>query len=59
MKIAFENANNTNNLIRIKHEDYAVMEKSNIVKVIPSNISWSDALYEDENHIAIDSSVWK
>ena len=40
------------NLIRIKHEDmanipedsidYAVMEKSNIVKVIPSNISWSD-----------------
>ena len=51
-KIAFENATNTNNLIRIKHEDmanipedsidYAVMEKSNIVKVIPSNISWSD-----------------
>lgn len=40
------------NLIRIKYEDmasipensidYAVMEKSNIVKVIPSNISWSD-----------------
>ncbi|MGJ0329363.1 mannose-1-phosphate guanylyltransferase/mannose-6-phosphate isomerase [Aliarcobacter cryaerophilus] len=61
-KIAFENANNTNNLIRIKHEDmanipedsidYAVMEKSNIVKVIPSNISWSDvgsfdSLYEE------------
>ena len=69
------------NLIRIKHEDmanipedsidYAVMEKSNIVKVIPSNISWSDvgsfdSLYEElpkdennntinENHIAIDS----
>lgn len=80
-KIAFENATNTNNLIRIKHEDmanipedsidYAVMEKSNIVKVIPSNISWSDvgsfdSLYEElpkdennntinENHIAIDS----
>ena len=80
-KIAFENANNTNNLIRIKHEDmanipedsidYAVMEKSNIVKVIPSNISWSDvgsfdSLYEElpkdennntinDNHIAIDS----
>ena len=80
-KIAFENANNTNNLIRIKHEDmanipedsidYAVMEKSNIVKVIPSNISWSDvgsfdSLYEElpkdennntinENHISIDS----
>lgn len=50
------------NLIRIKHEDmanipedsidYAVMEKSNIVKVIPSNISWSDvgsfdSLYEE------------
>ena len=69
------------NLIRIKHEDmanipedsidYAVMEKSNIVKVIPSNISWSDvgsfdSLYEElpkdknnntinDNHIAIDS----
>ncbi|MCT7516342.1 mannose-1-phosphate guanylyltransferase/mannose-6-phosphate isomerase [Aliarcobacter cryaerophilus] len=80
-KIAFENATNTNNLIRIKHEDmanipedsidYAVMEKSNIVKVIPSNISWSDvgsfdSLYEElpkdennntinENHISIDS----
>jgi mannose-1-phosphate guanylyltransferase len=80
-KMAFENATNTNNLIRIKHEDmanipedsidYAVMEKSNIVKVIPSNISWSDvgsfdSLYEElpkdknnntinENHIAIDS----
>ncbi|MGJ0323153.1 mannose-1-phosphate guanylyltransferase/mannose-6-phosphate isomerase [Aliarcobacter cryaerophilus] len=80
-KIAFENANNTNDLIRIKHEDmanipedsidYAVMEKSNIVKVIPSNISWSDvgsfdSLYEElprdennntinDNHISIDS----
>ena len=69
------------NLIRIKHEDmanipedsidYAVMEKSNIVKVIPSNISWSDvgsfdSLYEElpkdennntinKNHISIDS----
>ncbi|MDD2974719.1 MAG: mannose-1-phosphate guanylyltransferase/mannose-6-phosphate isomerase [Aliarcobacter cryaerophilus] len=69
------------NLIRIKHEDmanipedsidYAVMEKSNIVKVIPSNISWSDvgsfdSLYEElpkdensntinDNHISIDS----
>lgn len=80
-KIAFENANNTNDLIRIKLEDminipedsidYAVMEKSNIVKVIPSNISWSDvgsfdSLYEElpkdensntinDNHISIDS----
>lgn len=69
------------NLIRIKHEnmiaipedsiDYAVMEKSDIVKVIPSNINWSDvgsfdALFEElpkdkngntknENHISIDS----
>ncbi len=40
------------NMIRIKHQDmlqipddsidYAVMEKSNIVKVIPSDIGWSD-----------------
>jgi len=68
-------------LTRIKHEDmlsipedsidYAVMEKSKIVKVVPSDINWSDvgsfdALFEelpkDENnntvndkHIAIDS----
>ena len=51
--------------------DYAVMEKSNIVKVIPSNISWSDvgsfdALFEElpkdknqntknDKHISIDS----
>jgi len=68
-------------LIRIKHEDmlaipedsidYAVMEKSSIVKVIPSNIDWSDvgsfdALYEElpkdengntlnEKHISVDS----
>ena len=68
-------------LRRIKHEDmaaipedsidYAVMEKSNIVKVVPSSIDWSDvgsfdALYDelpkDENnntlndkHISIDS----
>ncbi len=41
-----------NTMIRIKHDDmlnipqdsidYAVMEKSNIVKVIPSDIEWSD-----------------
>jgi mannose-1-phosphate guanylyltransferase len=68
-------------IVRIKHDDmfnipedsidYAVMEKSNIVKVIPSNINWSDvgsfdALYDelpkDENgntinpiYIGIDS----
>ena len=78
---ALKAAKNENNTIRIKHEDmlaipedsidYAVMEKSKKVKVIPSNIKWSDvgsfdALYEelpkDENgntqndkHIAIDS----
>ncbi len=78
-----EALNNTHkdNLIRIKHEDmlkidedsidYAVMEKSSKVKVIPSNIGWSDlgsfdALYDElpkdennntinENHISIDS----
>lgn len=48
---AFNNAS-TDGIIRIKHEDminipedsidYAVMEKSNIVKVIASNIGWSD-----------------
>ena len=69
------------NIIRIKHEDmaaipedsidYAVMEKSKIVKVVPSDIDWSDvgsfdALYEElpqdtngntlnDKHIAIDS----
>jgi len=77
---AFENSSKEE-IIRIKHDDmvtipeesidYAVMEKSNIVKVIPSNINWSDvgsfdALFEelpkDENnntlnnkHVAIDS----
>lgn len=69
------------NCTRIKYEDminipedsidYAVMEKSNKVKVVPSNIDWSDlgsfdSLYEElekdenqntknENHISIDS----
>lgn len=77
---AFNNASK-DEIIRVKHEDmmtipedsidYAVMEKSNIVKVIPSNISWSDlgsfdALFEEllkddngntqnSNHISIDS----
>lgn len=80
-KKAFEYSTNENNLIRIKYEnmvnipeesiDYAVMEKSNIMKVIPSNIKWSDLgsfdsfyteLEKDENgntvnnnHILIDS----
>lgn len=81
---AFSDANATQfdeTLIRIKHEimlaipensiDYAVMEKSDRVKVIPSDIAWSDvgsfdALYDELpkdahgntvniNHIAIDS----
>jgi len=77
---AFENATK-GEMIRIKHEDmanipnnsidYAVMEKSKKVKVVPSNINWSDvgsfdALYDelekDENgntkndkHISINS----
>ena len=75
------NNNSAEDMIRIKHDDmlnipedsidYAVMEKSDIVKVVPSNINWSDvgsfdALYDelpkDENgntqndkHISIDS----
>jgi mannose-1-phosphate guanylyltransferase len=79
--IAFNNANKEN-IIRIKHEDminipedsidYAVMEKSDKVKVIPSDISWSDvgsfdSLYDElpkdennntinDNHICIDST---
>ena len=79
-KNAYENSNK-DEMIRITHEDmnaipedsidYAVMEQSTKVKVIPSDIDWSDlgsfdALYEelpkDENgntktlnHISIDS----
>lgn len=79
-KIAMEHAEK-NGLIRIKHEemlaipedsiDYAVMEKSDRVKVIESNIGWSDvgsfdALYEElpkdangntvcDKHLSIDS----
>lgn len=78
--IAFKNAT-TNGMIRIAHEDmlsipedsidYAVMEKSNRVKVVASDIGWSDvgsfdALYEElpkdasgntvcDKHISIDS----
>jgi len=80
-KIASENKKIHNLTLRIQHShmeaipdesiDYAVMEKSSIVKVIPSDIGWSDvgsfdALYEElpkdnnantlnPNHIAIDS----
>ncbi len=68
-KEAFENKKIENSTLRIQHShmeaipsesiDYAVMEKSDIVKVVPSNIDWSDvgsfdALYEelpkDENN---------
>jgi len=71
----------SNEMIRIKHDamlsipedsiDYAVMEKSQKVKVVPSNIKWSDvgsfdSLYDElpkdennntknEKHIQIDS----
>jgi len=77
---ALENSSN-DEMIRIKHDDminipedsidYAVMEKSSKVKVIPSNINWSDvgsfdALFEElpkdennntinKNHVSIDS----
>ena len=78
--MAYNNAK-CDDITRIKHEDminipedsidYAVMEKSTKVKVIPSNINWSDvgsfdSLYEElpkdnngntvnPNHISIDS----
>ena len=80
-KIAFSNKKKTNSTLRIQYADmeaipdesidYAVMEKSSIVKVVPSNIHWSDvgsfdalfdALPKDNNnntlhdkHISIDS----
>lgn len=79
--IAFENKKIENATLRIQHSymlaipedsiDYAVMEKSSKVKVVPSNIAWSDvgsfdSLYDElpkdengnsqnSNHIAIDS----
>ncbi len=79
-QIALENASK-DTITRIKHDDmnnipedsidYAVMERSSIVKVVPSDINWSDvgsfdALYEElekdengntlnPNHISIDS----
>jgi len=80
-KLALDDTLNDSNMTRIKHDDmlnikedsidYAVMEKSSIVKVVPSDINWSDvgsfdALFEElpkdennntlnKNHIAIDS----
>ena len=51
-KVAFKNKKIQNSTLRIQHShmeaipnesiDYAVMEKSTKVKVVPSNISWSD-----------------
>jgi mannose-1-phosphate guanylyltransferase len=78
---AFENKKIENSTLRIQHShmeaiqdesiDYAVMEKSSKVKVVPSDIAWSDvgsfdALYDElskdehgntqnPNHISIDS----
>lgn len=79
--IAYENKKINNSTLRIQHSymtaiadesiDYAVMEKSNKVKVVPSDIGWSDvgsfdALYDElpkdennntqnTNHISIGS----
>ena len=72
---AFENASK-DEMIRIKHDDmvsipeesidYAVMEKSDKVKVVPSNIGWSDvgsfdALYDelpkDENGNTLNANL--
>jgi mannose-1-phosphate guanylyltransferase len=76
------NNSSKDTMVRIKHDDmmnipedsidYAVMEKSSCVKVVPADIDWSDlgsfdTLYEElpkdengntknENHIAMDSS---
>ena len=78
---ALNNTSSDTTMTRIKHDnmiaipddsiDYAVMEKSSIVKVVPSDINWSDvgsfdALFEElpkdennntinKNHISIDS----
>lgn len=78
---AFKNKKIENSTLRIQHShmeaipdksiDYAVMEKSSKVKVVPSDITWSDvgsfdALYDElpkdndgntinPNHISIDS----
>jgi len=75
-KTAYENANIETNMIRIKHNDmqniednsidYAVMEKSDKVKVVASDIGWSDlgsfdALSEefekDENGNSIEENL--
>ncbi len=61
-KTAFQNASK-NSPIRVKKEDmqnipeesidYALMEKSNRVKVIPSSISWSDVGSFDALHVEL------
>lgn len=79
--IALENSKGDQNITRIDSEamsnipeesiDYAVMEKSSLVKVVPSDFGWSDvgsfdALYDElpkdelgntknPNHVAVDS----
>ena len=63
--VAFDNAK-TDAMIRISHDDmsaipedsidYAVMEKSNKVKVIPSDIAWSDLGSFESLDEEIDSS---
>jgi len=78
---AYKNSKKDDEIVRIQHEDmlsipeesidFAVMEKSNRVKVVPADLKWSDvgsfdALYEElpkddngntahEKHISVDS----
>ena len=64
-KVAYENAKKTE-LIRIKLEDmlsipqesidYAVMEKSDKVKVIPCDIGWSDVGSFDALHVKLEKN---
>lgn len=71
-KAALASAAEENELLRIRHEDmmaipansidYAVMEKSDKVKVVPSDIGWSDlgsfdALYKEYPHDASGNNV--
>ena len=64
-KIAYKNANR-DKLVRVKLEDmlsipedsidYAVMEKSKKVKVIPSDIDWSDLGSFDSLHVELEKN---
>ncbi len=68
--IAFENMKIQNLTLRIQHSwmesipsesiDYAVMEKSNIVKVVPSDIGWSDVGSFDSlcEELKMDDEEW-